>query len=353
MTAVHTPRRRRWPLLRLAVYVVVVALLARIVWQVEDAGWFDARAVPVSDETARAMLAEVTRWDGATSGERRGVAERVGRRLEGFTLSRVREFGFDGHRHEIAVFTHEASGLEFSLIPGGEFEMGAQPISMYGHSLELYGPRHRVRITSPFLMCRTEVTQAAYLRVMGTNPSQVKAPELPVSSLSWRDAREFCDRAALRMPSEAEWEYASRAGTTTRYWSGDEEADLARVDWYEGNVGTQRPWGQRVLGWLGRPAPEPGVRPVAVKPANPFGLHDVQGNVLEWCEDAWHDDYTGAPTDGTAWSKSGSQKRVRRGSSYSAPARFAEVAIRREGSIFRGPGGSDDGLRPARSVPEK
>ena len=139
-------------------------------------------------------------------------------------------------------------------------------------------PAHPVTLTQPFYMGKFVVTQEQYQTMIGSNPSHFKGKDNPVESVSWDDARAFCKKLAeqtkqtVRMPSEAEWEYACRAGTTTTYHSGDAEADLARVAWYwENSKGTTHPVGQK----------EP----------NLFGLYDMHGNVWQWCED-W-DDYYG------------------------------------------------------------
>jgi len=163
-------------------------------------------------------------------------------------------------------------------------------------------PAHKVTIPTPFYMGKYEVTQEQYSQVMRTNPSGFKRrPDLPVEMVSWDDAQEFCRRVQkkigerLRLPSEAEWEYACRAGTVTDYHTGDDEASLARAGWYGGNSKGK-------------------THPVGQKEANAFGLYDMHGNVFEWCEDDCHESYEGAPTEGSVWiDKPRGQLRVLRG----------------------------------------
>ena len=114
--------------------------------------------------------------------------------------------------------------------------------------------------------------------------------------VSWEDARAYARWAGLRLPTEAEWEYACRAGTTTRFYTGDEGKDLDRAGWYDGNSG-------------GR------LHPVGEKAADAFGLYDMHGKVWEWVADDWYDAYTGAPTNGSAWVNSprGTHREIRGG----------------------------------------
>ena len=175
------------------------------------------------------------------------------------------------------------SGVEFVLIPAGTFEMGSP--STEADRLGNEGPQHTVTISKPFYMAATEVTYAQWKRfVKASNYDHDPggaSDDHPQARVSWEDATAFCKHYGYRLPSEAEWEYACRAGTTTRYWSGDTDEDLARVGWYHENSRGD-------------------VQPVGRKPANPFGLYDMHGNVFEWCEDKWHYDYAGAPSDGSA-----------------------------------------------------
>ena len=145
--------------------------------------------------------------------------------------------------------------------------------------------------------------------------------------MQWLSGRQT--GAGYRLPSEAEWEYACRAGTTTRFWSGDTDADLERAGWYQENSG-RRP------------------HVVGAKPASPWGLHDMHGNVWEWCEDTMHASYDGAPDDGSAWVEGAPGVRVFRGGSWYLTAGNARSADRAyyDPSLRYG----DIGFRPARSV---
>jgi formylglycine-generating enzyme required for sulfatase activity len=215
-------------------------------------------------------------------------------------------------------------GMKFRLIPPGEFTMGASQAEIdeglgivkgdpkYDQDqIRASGPPHRVILSQPIYLAAHEVTQAQYEAVIGKNPSAYAAtgrfPEKvalvkgldtsghPVDGVSWNDAAEFSaelsEREKLgpryfragdavtvlegngyRLPSEATWEFACRGGTTSRYWSGDRNDDLVRVGWFGMNSGAR-------------------THTVGETPANPFGLFDMHGNVMEWCQDWWDPDY--------------------------------------------------------------
>ncbi|MBM3889284.1 MAG: formylglycine-generating enzyme family protein, partial [Verrucomicrobia bacterium] len=162
--------------------------------------------------------------------------------------------------------------LDLVWIPPGEFNMGDSD----------NGPVHWVKLTKGFWMGKYEVTQEQYETVIGSNPSRFKGPQNPVDSVSWNEAYGFARKVnslgvlpagvTRRLPTEAEWEYGCRAGTTTPWWSGGSKADFYRVGWGEDNSRGK-------------------TQPVGQKEANRFGLHDVHGNVWEWCAD-WYGLYS-------------------------------------------------------------
>jgi formylglycine-generating enzyme required for sulfatase activity len=161
--------------------------------------------------------------------------------------------------------------LELVALPGGDFMMGSDK-SEYADER----PAHQVRV-SPFAMGKFEVTQAQWLAVMGgKNPSNFSGADRPVEQVSWDEAVRFCQRlsqltgAQFRLPTEAEWEYAARAGTTTEYSFGDDDKQLGAYAWFGNNSGNQ-------------------THPVGQKLPNSFGLYDMHGNVWEWCQD-WYDE---------------------------------------------------------------
>jgi formylglycine-generating enzyme required for sulfatase activity len=201
--------------------------------------------------------------------------------------------------------------LEMVSLPAGKFTMGSSESNDEK-------PQHQVKVNS-FAIGKYPVTQAQYQAVMGTNPSHFKNnPQNPVEQVSWNDAKAFCQKLSqitgktYRLPTEAEWEYACRAGTTTRYYFGDNDNQLGDYAWYRGNSNRT-------------------THPVGQKKPNGWGLYDMSGNVWEWCEDNWHDSYAGAPDDGTAWidndNRSQSKKCLRGGSWGSSP-NFCRSAVR-------------------------
>ncbi|MBE9007843.1 SUMF1/EgtB/PvdO family nonheme iron enzyme [Fortiea sp. LEGE XX443] len=180
--------------------------------------------------------------------------------------------------------------LEMVQIPGGTFMMGLPEDE--GYSSEK--PQHEVKVPG-FFMGKYEVTQAQYQAIMGTNPSNFKGEKLPVENVSWNDAVEFCQKLSdrtgrkYRLPSEAEWEYACRAGTTTPFYLG--ETITPELVNYDGNY----PYGAAPKGEYREQTTN-----VGIFPPNPFGLFDMCGNVWEWCQDDYNSNYQGAPTDGSA-----------------------------------------------------
>lgn len=196
-----------------------------------------------------------------------------------------------GRTHSMGL----GSGISLDLvgIPAGSFCMG----SAKRHDNER--PVHQVTINYTFYMGKYEVTQAQWQAVMGNNPSNFKdcGGDCPVEQVSWNDAQDFIrklnrmnDDYTYRLPSEAEWEYACRAGTTD-----DHAGDLKEIGWFAENSDRR-------------------THAVGQKKPNAWDLADLQGNVLEWCEDWYHATYQGAPMDGSAWLSGGEQKdRVLRG----------------------------------------
>ncbi len=231
-------------------------------------------------------------------------------------------------------------------IPPGRFVMGS-PADEPGR-FEWEGPQHEVTLARGFWLFDTPVTQALWEAVMGKNPSEFKSPDRPVEQVSWEDAQAFLERINGRvpgldlcLPSEAQWEYACRAGTTSALYTGDMEIlgernapALDPIAWYGGNSGRgfELDDGDDTTDWEDKQYPDTkaGTHPVGRKGANPWGLHDMLGNVWEWCEDHGHDSYEGAPTDGGPWlneDKAGGS-RVVRGGSWIFDARYVRSAYR-------------------------
>ncbi|MBD2454732.1 SUMF1/EgtB/PvdO family nonheme iron enzyme [Nostoc sp. FACHB-87] len=208
--------------------------------------------------------------------------------------------------------------LEMVSIPGGKFLMGS-PESEEGR-YDSESPQHHVTV-QPFFMGKFPVTQAQWKAVAGfdkvnidlkPDPSNFKGANRPVECVSWDDAVEFCTRLSkktgktYRLPSEAEWEYACRAGTTTPfYFGGTMTTELANYD------------GRSTYGSSPKGEYREQTTDVGKFPANPFGLYDMCGNVWEWCQDEWHENYNNAPTDGSAWlSENDNQNRLLHGGSW-------------------------------------
>ena len=216
----------------------------------------------------------------------------------------------------LSVFRDKLSdgslGPEMVVIPEGEFDMGS-------NDFDDEKPIHKVRVNKPFALGKTEVTQTQWRQVMDKDPPTPKdlfkdCGDCPVERVSWDDAQEFIKKLNVmtgkqyRLPSEAEWEYAAKAGGNSKYAGSD---DIDSVAWYGKNSDRK-------------------THAVAQRKANAWGLYDMSGNVWEWVEDSYHDSYVGAPDDGAAW-KSGSnswEKKVKKGGSRYSPPHIPRVAYR-------------------------
>ncbi|NES23706.1 MAG: SUMF1/EgtB/PvdO family nonheme iron enzyme [Symploca sp. SIO3E6] len=272
-----------------------------------------------------------------------------------FEVVTVDSFGNEKsrNRRQAKCFTEDLGNgiiLEMVAIPGGTFTMGSPGTEKQRNINE--SPQHTVTI-QPFYMGKFTVTQAQWKAVtalpktqyghyLSTDPSNFKGNNLPVENVSWHDAREFCSRLSnktgctYRLPSEAEWEYACRAGTTTPFHFGEIiTTDLAN---YDGN----HTYGLSPKGMCRNKTTPVG----SFQVANNFGLYDMHGNVFELCEDHWHGNYQGAPTNGFAWSENVYnghyswlpydlllrawllRRRLQRGGSWASVPQFCRSALR-------------------------
>jgi formylglycine-generating enzyme required for sulfatase activity len=209
--------------------------------------------------------------------------------------------------------------LVMVAIPGGAFRMG----SPTGHGYDDEHPQHRVTV-APFFMGKYAITQEQWAAVMDWEPPyRCQGARRPADRVSWNAAQQFCqwlsDRTGrvYRLPSEAEWEYACRAGTTTAFHFGETlTTDLA-------NYVGEHTYQLEPKGVYRHETTEAG----SFSP-NAYGLHDMHGNVWEWCADAWHDNYVGAPTNGSAWERGDTSQRVVRGGSWHDPPDLCRSAVR-------------------------
>ncbi|MGB3135353.1 MAG: formylglycine-generating enzyme family protein, partial [Nodosilinea sp.] len=278
------------------------------------------------------------------------VVATLERRQEEWVIQRQRQTGyrfveslsagtdpgfFRGVAKRLGLGGNDPDALDFELemvaIPGGPFTMGSPPDEPERYDRE--SPQHEVTV-QPFFMGRYPITQAQWRFVAGLeqinceinpDPSRFKGNDRPVEKVSWYEVVEFCARLSAytkreyRLPTEAEWEYACRAGTTTPFHFGETiSSELASykggTTYAEGPKGEDR---------------EETTSVDHFEVANAFGLSDMHGNVLEWCQDHWHSNYEGAPTDGSAWLTEDDQAgRVFRGGSWHYVPRYCRSAYR-------------------------
>jgi len=240
-----------------------------------------------------------------------------------------------GVERQISVDLGDGVTMKFALIPTGEFMMGshesaeavAKELDFNAERFENEHPQHRVEITKPFYLGVHEVTQAQYEKVMGDKPWSGEAwmkwvkegPEYPATYVTWENAQEFCRKLSAkegrtyRLPTEAEWEYACRAGSKTRYCFGDDVSELGTFAWYCENA------------WR---VDEKYAHQVGLKRANVWGLYDMHGNVHERCADWYDDDYyeksPGVDPEGPSTGSS----RVERGGGWGGYAGHCRSAFR-------------------------
>ena len=247
------------------------------------------------------------------------AAREVFRVIEGRNEKGKKEAEERQHQEEVAK-RHALDPFHDLMIPikGGTFQMGDD----HGNLGEACRPVHPVSIKD-FHLCTHPITQAQWRAVMGSDPPNQHfkgCDDCPVEGVSWNDAQAFLKKLnekagkGYRLPTEAEWEYAARGGVASRKTKFAGSDNLNEVGWYMNNSGSK-------------------TQPVMQKKANELGLYDLSGNVWEWCQDVWHDNYKGAPTDGSAWMIDGDPRiRVVRGASWFNDSIICRVEIRGGGS---------------------
>lgn len=199
--------------------------------------------------STRKLAAEGSAWNRATPKMRIRAARAVEARMPDFRFLRMEAFTSGDVENHVALFKHEPTGMEFSLVPGGFIARDPDR-----------------SVSAGFLVARTEVPQSVWTAVLPTNPSSRHDGDRPVEGVSWTEATGFCRSLGLSLPTSDQWELACRAGTTTRYSFGDDAEDLADYAWFDGNT-------------------DDSAHPVALLEPNAYGLYDVHGNVREWCKD--------------------------------------------------------------------
>jgi formylglycine-generating enzyme required for sulfatase activity len=213
--------------------------------------------------------------------------------------------------------------MEFVLIPAGSFLMGSTPFAA-GDADEM--PEHKVMITQPFLLGKYEVTQEQWTQLMGNNPSHFKGAKRPVDTVSWNDCQRFFAKLhgktgrTFSLPTEAQWEYACHAGTTTRWNTGDQPESLNDSAWSNQNSGNT-------------------THPVGEKKPNAWGVYDLHGNLGEWCADWYGNPYPNGDATDPSGPPSGQSKVIRGGAWGDDP-----INVRSAYRNANGPDGAHDGI---------
>lgn len=266
----------------------LVAIVALVVGVAAAAHFVTAKPrdqPPTADtrrESVTQVLSDLERWDAGTEQTRRAAAEAVATRATDFEFLRLETFACRGQSHEMSVFRHRPTGMQFVLVPAGTFTMGSPPSEPDRDRDEV---QHVVALTEPFLMARTPVTQKVWIPLMKRRKWSGSATDLPVDYASWSEAKEFCEKAGLELPTEAQWEWACRAGSTTAWYFGDDPREVSSFLALDDDPPASGP--------IGGPGD---CGPVGRRRPNAFGLHDMQGFVPQWCAD-WYGEYEGDATD--------------------------------------------------------
>lgn len=211
--------------------------------------------------------------------------------------------------------TINANGITFTMVAlqGGTFTIGATS-EQGGDAWDCEKPAHRVTL-SDYYIGQTEVTQALWQAVMGSNPSNFKGSNLPVEMVSWNDCQQFITKLnqltgrKFRLPTEAEWEYAARGGNKSHGYKYSGGNTLTEVAWYDGNSGFK-------------------THPIAQKQANELGIYDMTGNVWEWCQDWYDERYYGKSPSNNPYNNTSASYRVIRGGCWNFKDRLCRVSYR-------------------------
>ncbi len=180
-----------------------------------------------------------------------------------FVFLSERTYSCQNLSHQVREYEHKYTAMSFMLIPGGSFLMGSPPEELGRKEEEIL---HQVNLT-PYLIAKTPCTQKQWSQIKEQNPSEFLGEELPVQKIYWTDASQFAEEVSLELPTEAQWEFACRASSSSMYYFGDDPCLLEEYAWFGMKGGY-------------------GPRPVAQKKNNAFGLHDMHGNTWEWCQDS-------------------------------------------------------------------
>ena len=293
-----------------------------------DPGDLDAQRALRTALRRVADLGDRVAWSAAEPAAQDYVLEVLARRIgERLRFVESRSYACGGQAHRVGVFCHAATGALLHLIPGGHYQRGGAGAPLRQNEL----PSHKVRVL-PFLLGRMPLLQCEWDAVGGGRDARRwRGARLPLEGVSWDEARSWLAPLGLRLPSEAEWEYACRAGTRSAYFWG--EAPDPRYAWY----------GSGGAAWRVQPPDE------HLEAANAFGLIDMAGNLGEWCEDAYVGGYAGAPRDGSARSPRRVELRVvRGGDAYNSASHCRSAARNMADRASRAAG---IGARMAASVP--